>query len=259
MNGVGLRMTSVGLCLFGTCALAWFAQAENQSYDVISQCGCAQPNLDPPLGCSYNYQCRVHAGSVTDQVYGLYFEVARVTATCSSCTSNCCELPPMYCVHTLSLAETETGTVSGAASFSTGFQGHINCLLAGGIQIQSEAQFNAGYTNSTTVSVTRSVACGSTSFPSCLRVDYHMILKQSERSARTPLYHTWYASHDCWGSPPSEWMLVTFCENNPNGWAAITGFKSASSFCNEELVGCGGDTTIDCDETPGPGGGGTAG
>lgn len=163
-----------------------------------------------------------------------------------SICDNCRTCDPLNCIKTYSLTETDSGSVSGTIGFSIELTKQINVALAGKVGIRTTAEFSAGYTSTTTVSVTRSIECGGV-IPPCRLNIYTIEQLGIPVHARQPLTHAWQYR---WKLPYQDWSGWTTYKscNQTVGWATLSGQRACGTRCVGITQQCG--PCPECHPTP---------
>jgi hypothetical protein len=155
--------------------------------------------------------------------------------TCDSC-GNPCDGMTMTITQTASIAD--TGTVSVGGSVNVEVQAMINSVLAGALGIDTEAEFNAGHSSSTTVTQSQQFSCTVSCGP-CRASQVEFYVSQRVGTATAPLQYAFQTRSLCPGEGWTAWR-----DNNPcETVASIGGVNQSFAGCRNRKLPCG---DIDC-------------
>jgi len=179
-----------------------------------------RPTGDGPesTGCSFNKRCQVFFVGVNkivfDDVPPLVID-EEVLLDCNECAVDCVT---SSCLGTLSVARTDTGTVSSSSSVGRSFSAEVNPALGGSIGIEMEQSFVDGNSNSTSISHELSVECGSTSIPPRAHVRYWLKSYKNHRTACATFRYCGEAQYTadiaCGTYAPGPWFWAGVCCDN---------------------------------------------
>ncbi len=209
---------------------------------------CAAPYWDGPesTGCSFNKRCQVFFVGVNkivfDDVPPLVID-EEVLLDCNECAVDCVT---SSCLGTLSVARTDTGTVSSSSSVGRSFSAEVNPALGGSIGIEMEQSFVDGNSNSTSISHELSVECGSTSIPPGAHVRYWLKSYKNHRTACATFRYCGEAQYTadiaCGTYAPGPWFWAGVCCDNQEA-VDIDGQKGSGGLgCEAEQISCGTST-----------------
>lgn len=230
-----LRSLSRQICRIGLACSSVLVWAEEQVPN--SQCPCVPPVGEVPWHCTVQTRC-IFTGPgrfipATDE-WPPPYATQHDTLTCDNC-NNCATT--MDCFQSLCVTTTDEAQVSYSGSFSLGAKATINALLAGGIEISTTAEFSAGNTSTTSVSVEHCVQCGASNIPACAGAYFELKALEQNRSGRLELFYRWDIRTDCWLGGSEDWHPHVDCAEP--AYASIAGSKGLDSGCVGRDIECG--------------------
>ncbi len=224
--------------LFLVCSVCALSYGDEDDYSFIpnSECSCQHGLVWVNPDTLVNFQCAVFRQGPAELTKEGDPKPADVrTLTCNNCPEPC---NAMHCVQSLCVTRVDSGSVSGTASFSLALKAELNTILAAQAEIETTAEFTAGYTSTTEVSTEYCIECGSDAIQPCTGTEYRLYSYEAERDARAPLGHTWFVRIKPWGEPWSEWRPLNTCYGVAE-YATIDGFKGTTSGCEATPISCG--------------------
>ncbi len=224
------------LSLLSACAMYALSAINADDRVPDGECACSPHMVLVGRGTSVQYECRWFLMGGAELTLNADPAVSdRRTLDCDNCGEPCNEL---HCIQSLCVTRTDSGSVSGTGGFSVQLTSEINTLLAGRIEIETTAEFTAGYTSTTEVSTEYCIECGSDSIQPCTATRYALESYRADRQARAPLGHRWYVRTRPYGGDWSEWQERNQCYGAA-GYAAINGSKGSTSGCVAKRLKCG--------------------
>lgn len=215
------RCRQVVWCLLGVGLLADPLPAE----EVVPNCPCRLNAPGVPWNCSVDSgQCwYLGHGAFYLTFEGLIQIDETILLGCENCT---CGSGDLECGNEMCVTSTEEGTVSYSGSLSLEASGHLNVFLAGGIDIATTVEFQAGHTRTTSVSTEICNSC-TTTVVECDTLILALESYKQERRGRTPLYYEWSYTVDCFPGDP-----FTASSSCTGVYATIDGFDAWGAWCD---------------------------
>lgn len=251
MNGTE-RSSACLLC--AVLVVAWCgAAAAVAPGDTVpnGDCACNPAPLPHDPSVFTGFQCRVvmKEGPYPDNTPLEEADMDDVPFATLDCP-NCMGCNPAKCVQEYSVTVSDTAQVSGTNGLSVEFKGEINRALsgaAGGIKVTPE--FQRGWTNTSIVSSTMKIICGSEHVAPCTRTRYALYVYSAPVRVRMGLGNQWYIRRKVYGQPWGEWQAHNLCLGITR-WVSLTGKHGYNSGCVSEELGC--EACTECPPFVGP-------